>query len=109
MKRWIAATLAAMVLGGAVLDAHKGDKKHKGKKAKDGDAKLAVAVDARERTFHGGNVSFRTSALRQSAASGPPADTRMDATGSVRSMRPSASWRARAGGQRTRRKPAPCG
>jgi hypothetical protein len=31
MKRLIAATLAALVLGGAVLDAHKGDKKHKKK------------------------------------------------------------------------------
>ena len=35
MKRLIAATLAALVLGGAVLDAHKGDKKDKSKKGKD--------------------------------------------------------------------------
>jgi hypothetical protein len=35
MRRWIAATLAAFVLGGAVLDAHKDDKKHKGKKGRD--------------------------------------------------------------------------
>ena len=34
MKRLIAATLAALVLGGAVLDAHD---KHKGKKDKDKD------------------------------------------------------------------------
>jgi hypothetical protein len=46
MKRWIAATLAAMVLGGAVLDAHKGDRKHKGKK--DRDEKHVSHVEVRE-------------------------------------------------------------
>ena len=46
MRRWIAATLAAMILGGAVLDAHKGDKKHKGKK--DRDEKHVSHVDARD-------------------------------------------------------------
>jgi hypothetical protein len=46
MRRWIAATLTAMILGGTVLDAHKGDKKHKGKK--DRDENHASQVDARD-------------------------------------------------------------
>jgi hypothetical protein len=48
MKRLIAATLAALVLGGAVLDAHKGEKK--GKSKKDSDATHATrAVDRESR------------------------------------------------------------
>jgi Ni/Co efflux regulator RcnB len=45
MKRLIAATLAALVLGSAVVDAHK-DKKHKGKKGKH--EHHAVRVDDRD-------------------------------------------------------------
>jgi hypothetical protein len=45
MKRLIAATLAALVLGGAVLDAHKG---HKKDKKKDKDAKHVSRVEERD-------------------------------------------------------------
>jgi hypothetical protein len=58
MKRWIAATLAAMVLGGAVLDAHKGEKKHKGKK--DRDEKHASHVEVRETRTVSINVVWQT-------------------------------------------------
>jgi hypothetical protein len=53
MKRLIAATLAALLLGGAVLDAHKGDKKDKSKKGKD--AKQVSRVEERD---HRSNVSI---------------------------------------------------
>ena len=58
MRRWIAATLAAMVLGGAVLDAHKGDKKHKGKK--DRDEKHVSQVEVRETRNVTVNVVWQT-------------------------------------------------
>ena len=58
MRRWIAATLAAMVLGGAVLDAHKGDKKHKGKK--DRDEKHVSHVEVRETRNVTVNVVWQT-------------------------------------------------
>jgi hypothetical protein len=48
MKRLIAATLAALILGGAVLDAHKDDKKDKSKKGKD--AKHAQVEERQTRT-----------------------------------------------------------
>ena len=58
MKRWIAATLTALVLGGAVVDAHKGDKKHKSKK--DRDEKHASHVEVRETRTVSVNVVWQT-------------------------------------------------
>jgi hypothetical protein len=58
MKRWIAATLTALVLGGAVVDAHKGDKKHK--KNKDRDEKHASHVEVRETRTVSVNVVWQT-------------------------------------------------
>jgi hypothetical protein len=58
MKRWIAATLAALVLGGAVLDAHKGHKKHKGEK--DRDDKHVSHVEVRETRNVTVNVVWQT-------------------------------------------------
>ena len=48
MKRLIAATLAALVLSGAVVDAHKGDKKGKSKKDKNA-THASHAVDRESR------------------------------------------------------------
>lgn len=58
MKRWIAATLTALVLGGAVVDAHKGDKK--GKSKKDRDEKHASHVEVRETRNVTVNVVWQT-------------------------------------------------